>query len=233
MRASWLRVVIAAACAGCSGPTGYLERDGEIYWAGYPGSSSFPTLERVERQLDADPATFKIEPFTDWASDSNHVYYRGQAIGPVDQPSFSARGADLAADADSVWQHGQLIEGADPATFRQLAHGYGVDATRAYYGWTGFEVCDLASLRIAGDADHAFALDDECVFAGSFSVPVRDRSSFEIVEAGFTRDRYQVYWLQYVLEGADPASFFVPAGMRYGRDSSGCWNGTGRIECMN
>ena len=233
MRASWLWVVIAAACAGCSGPTGYLERDGAVYWAGYPGTSGFPTLERVERQLDADPATFKIEPFPDWASDRDHVYYRGHIVGAVDQPSFSARSADLAADVRSVWLDGQRVEGADPVTFRQLAERYAVDANRAYYGWTGFEVCELASLRIDGRGVDTFAIDDECVFAGSFAVPVQDRESFEVIGAGYTRDRYQVYWLQFVVEGADPRSFFVPAGMRYGRDASSCWSGVRRIECLN
>jgi hypothetical protein len=231
MRCGLMWMVPVLACMGC-GPTGYLERGTEVYWAHYPGSSAFPTLERVETLLDADASTFRVEPFADWASDQHNAYYRGRIAGPVHQPSFSARDAAHAADRVTVWLYGEMIDGADPASFRPLRDGYAVDNQRAYYRRTGIEACDLGSLQVVGEGIDAFLVDDECVFSGIFQAPVRDRSSFEQLGAGYARDAYQVYWMQYVVQGADPASFHVPAGMRYGVDSSGCWSGTRATPCL-
>lgn len=231
MRAlAWLLLPVLL-CAGC-GPTGYLEREGRIYWASYPGNSAFPTLERVEREIEADPASFRIEAFAEWASDRDHVFYKGRVLGRVDQPSFSARSAELAADRYSVWLNETSVEGADPASFRLLDHRYAVDDRRAYYGATPFEACDLPSLRVIGEGIDAFAIDEACVFAGSFRVPVQDRASFALLGAGYARDATGVYWLKYRVEGADPQSFHVPPGRRYGVDQSGCWTGARAQACL-
>lgn len=218
-------------CAAC-GPTGYVEREGRVYWAAYPGSSAHPTLERVERQIEADAATFRQERFRDWASDRHQAYFRGRAIGPVDQVSFSARSNALAADRETVWLQGEPVDGADPESFRLLGGPYAIDAHNAYSGRLRIEVCDHPTFRVIGEGIDSFGVDDQCVFAGSIRVPVEDRASFELLGAGYARDSVAVYWRQYKLEGADLQTFHVPSGMRYGVDRNGCWTGPQPRACL-
>ncbi|MGJ3231498.1 MAG: DKNYY domain-containing protein [Oceanicaulis sp.] len=232
MRALLLVLLPVLLCAAC-GPTGYVQRKDRVYWASYPGSSAFPTLERVEREIEADPATFRVEPFRDWASDHALAYYEGRTIGAVDQASFAARSKALAADRDTVWLYGEPVPGADPASFRRLAPPYAIDARNAYSGRLRIEVCDLPSFRVVGEGIDSFGIDDQCVFAGTFRVPVEDSASFELLGAGYAGDVIAVYWRQHRIEGADQDTFHVPAGMRYGVDKSGCWNGTRPQPCLN
>lgn len=225
-------LVLVLLLSACTEQTGYFVRGDRVFWAEYAGTAGFTNLSRVEREVDADPESFRVEREGAWASDRTHAYYKGREAGPVVQESFRALDRDFATDGVTVWRLGRPVEGADAASFRLIGDGYAVDAERAYYGGAGFSVCDPATFRVIVGGVDRLAADDACVYSASFRLPLEHRESFSVLGAGYSRDRSQVYWGHRVVEGADPRSFTVPDGMRYGRDRSGCWSGVRRIECL-
>jgi hypothetical protein len=223
------------ALQGCAliEPAHYVVRDDAVYWVSYPGSSSSPSFERYDRRLDADPQTFEILAFANWGKDAQSAYYRGMSVDGVDAASFRAISDEFAVDAAQVWAGTALIQGADGASFRLIGRSYGVDRAAAYGGWTRFVPCDLATFAVLESEDGDFTADSACVYSYGLRLPLQDRESFEILGAEYSRDSAGVYWRQFELDGADPASFHIPAGMRVGRDRTGCWLGPERRECKD
>lgn len=221
------------ALQGCAliEPAHYDIRSDAVYWISYPGTSSSPSFSRYDRRIEADPQTFEILAFANWGKDAQSGYYRGTAVAGVDPASFRALNDEVAADAARVWSGTVLIEGAEGASFRLIGRSYGVDRAAAYGGRTRFEPCDLATFAIMESEDGDFTADSACVYSYGLRLPLHDRASFELLGAGYSRDSGGVYWRHFELDGVDPESFHIPAGMRVGRDRSGCWLGPDRREC--
>lgn len=83
-----------------------------------------------------------------------------------------------------------------------LAGGYAIDDRNIYYA-------DGSYWRIVNSAMHH----------GATVSSVVDRASFEVLGAGFARDRERVYWQNDVLLGVAHASF-APLSRQFGRDDA-------------
>ncbi|NNU16661.1 hypothetical protein HK107_10045 [Parvularcula sp. ZS-1/3] len=215
----------------CGGPTGYLVEDGQVFWAEYSGSTAFMTISRVERPLDADPESFRVERFKVWASDKTSAFYEGERVGDVDQATFGALNKRYAKDGTTVWFRTHLLEEAHAESFRILEDTYTADRRYGFYGQSPFELCDPASVRVLDVGVHPFAVDDLCAFAGSLKIPLEDRSTFERLGGSYSKDSVRVYWRNQVVEGADVATFYVPEGKLYGRDADGCFQSQYEMAC--
>lgn len=192
-----------------------------------------PSLNRVERPVDADPKTFKVDDIDVWASDKTSAFYKGRSIGPTDQTSFAAINSIIAKDRQTVWYRGNPIENADARSFTLLEEGYAIDSGYAHYEAASFILCAPDSFEVISGGFHAFAADEQCVYSRSFRIPLKHRESFSLMSAGYSKDRFQVYWRDDIVAGADVETFSVPKGMSYGRDRNGCWLGIHPKECSN
>jgi hypothetical protein len=204
-----------------------------VYWVSYPSTSSNPSFERYVRDIEADPQTFEILAYGDWGKDRLNAYYRGFPIAGADVAAFRPLSAELASDSTWVWNGREIIEGADGASFTLISRRYGVDRVAAYAGWMRFIPCDLSSFTVLESEEETFTADSRCVYAGGLQLPLQDRASFELLGAGYSRDRAGVYWRQFKVTGADPTSFHIPPGTRIGRDRSGCWLGPSSRPCTD
>lgn len=234
----WQKIVALAsfaalgACALSDGEHYEIGSDA-VFWISYPGSSAFPSFDKLERKTEADAASFQFLAFKPWGKDKANGYFQGHKLAGSDPQSFRAISAELASDAKRVWNGTNIIEEADGATFRLVSSRYAVDKAAAYAGWTRFVPCDLSTFAIFDSESETFSADSKCVYANSFTIPLQDRKSFEMLGAGYSKDRLGVYWMASPVIGADVASFRIPKGMRIGRDKTGCWLGTERRPCRD
>ncbi|MEQ8742726.1 DKNYY domain-containing protein [Parasphingorhabdus sp.] len=228
-------LAVVAALGACALYDGehYEVRADEVIWISYPGSSAFPSFSKLERKTEADAASFQLLSFKPWGKDRISGYYQGHKLAGSDPKSFRAINEELAADDHRVWNGTTIIEDADGASFRLVSNRYGVDKAAAYVGWTRFVPCDLSTFAPLDSEMETFAADSQCVYANSFTIPLQDRKSFEMIGSGYSKDRLGVYWMHFPVTGADVASFRVAAGTQVGRDKSGCWLGTERRPCRD
>lgn len=183
-----------------------------------------------------DPSTYKRlnEMF---ALDVNHVYYvnhvyhRYDILEGADPSTFKVLSDDYATDMHHVWFNGHIIEGAEPATFvvpdgdiSSLADALAHDAHDYYMGDLPLHVANMGSFR---RIDSNWALDSlQVYYIGIFgddafnkAVPVGDYRTFKVLNEFYAVDSKCVYYMNNIVEGADPASFAVLKGeYHYGQD---------------
>lgn len=226
-------LLFTIGCAGDGGliSTGYKVKSDGVYWETPAGNSAFPTKKQKSVLTNADPGTFEALSYQTWGRDNDAVYYMGSALENSQPKSFRAFGPHLGADANSVWRRGKLIPFANGVSFVPLEGKYAKDKNTVFWANRTVEVCDLSSFQFLGGDIDEFAADAECAFYNGRQIPIKDRPSFQFYSGGFSQDEKAVYWHDRLLEGADPASFHVPKGMSYGKDSSGCWIGPQFEQC--
>ncbi len=120
----------------------------------------------------------------------------------------------------------RIIEGAAGATFTVLQDEWSKDAKDYYYAGHALKVCDYGSLEVhdfKGEDFNEIALDNECVYSGHKKIPVKDRETFTILNANYTKDKHAVYFRAKILKSADPASFATPGGTFVGQDKNQCY----------
>ncbi|WP_373006803.1 DKNYY domain-containing protein [Hyphomonas sp.] len=203
-----------------------------MYWISYSGSSAHPSFEKLERKTAADQPTFEALAFTRWGKDNQRGYFEGAAVLGSDPASFSAISGILATDDIRAWYGTEPIDGADGATFRLIGPQLAVDKSAAYSSGSRFVPCDVATFQPVDSEDGNFSADRKCVYFAVFRLPLQDRESFELIGAGYSKDRFAVYWHQDQVIGADMATFQLAPGTRLGRDKSGYWLGTEMKACL-
>lgn len=213
----------------------YSVEQGEVRWVSYTSGPSTPS-RRVET-LDADPASFQIAEDPIYGTDTRRIFCKAGLLEGGDPRRFRVLrngkdGPSMATDGRQVWHYCTRIEGADGGTFRLVGGEYGADATGVYLLASRIEGADPDSFRII-DADENLAADADRAFAGIFPIPTDRSGALRSLGAGYSTDGYQVFWQQFRLEGADPASFEVRRGERFGRDRSGCWTLLEQRPCLN
>lgn len=226
-----LALGLLVGCASIAGERYEVRKDG-VYWISYPGSSAHPSFEKMERKTAANQVTFEALAFAPWGKDDHRGYFEGIAVTGTDPASFTAISNILATDDTGVWYGTEPIDGADGATFRLIGPQLAVDKAAAYSGGSRFVPCDVATFQPVDSEDGDFSADSKCVYFAVFKLPLQDRESFELIGAGYSKDRFAVYWRQDQVIGADVATFRLAPGTRLGRDKSGCWLGTEVKACL-
>jgi len=77
-----------------------------------------------------------------------------------------------------------------------------------------------------------YAVDSQCAYYGDNKLDLVDVENFRHLGAGYSTDGHVVFWLHFLIEGADAKTFYVPSGMSYGVDRTGCWNPNPK-PCLN
>lgn len=238
-------VLMTFALGGCdlADPEAILEgdhyqvEDGRVTWVRYRATPTGMPY-REDGPVNADVGTFRVVGGSAYAVDVRHVFCEGKALADADPATFrlitveNSQLSGVAGDRRSVWRYCEKIETADGETFRVVGGEYGVDDERAFWRTEPLSGADPDAFVVFGD-EWNFAADGEKVWIEAREIPVRSRVNFRPIAAGYSTDGEQVFWFNHVLEGADLATFRVPAGMHYGRDKNTCWNGASANRCLN
>ena len=180
-----------------------------------------------------DPSTYK-RLNESYALDVNHAYYRFNCsykiLEGADPSTFKILSDDYAADMHHVWFNGNMIEGAEPATFvapdgdiSAIADAIAHDAHDYYRGDLPLHVANMGSFR---QIDSNWALDSLQVYYLGIvdneynrAVSAGDYRTFRVLNEFYAVDSKCVYYVNNIVEGADPASFAVLKGEDlYGQD---------------
>ena len=124
----------------------------------------------------------------------------------ADRATFKRLRKSYAQDATQIFYGRTRLEGADLATFERLGDGWSRDADDFYSGSKRLEVCDINTFE---PLSMWRAVDSQCYYVKSKRLEKVDRESLEILGGVFAKDRAHVYWLQHIVDGADPATFEV------------------------
>ena len=185
--------------------------------------------------------------------------YHTRVLENADPNTFVAIGTEHGKDATTVYEWDIPILHADPETFKRLTENYARDATQIFYGRTRLEGVDLETFERLGDgwsrdADDFYsgnkrldvcdidtfeplsmwrAVDSQCYYIQAERLDTVDRASLEILWGAYAKDRSQVYWLEHVVEGADPATFEVKDDrmQSLARDANQCFSGARIVTC--
>lgn len=210
-----LSVTMATSCK-----TGFRKEEGKVWYY------EWTTLQGGFRnEVDsADYETFKVLS-DDYAHDKNYAWHGPRMLTGADGSTFKTLGKAYAKDRSMVYYEGKLIVGADPATFKVRSKYYATDDSDCY--WEGFalKVHDLKTFHLIGkdndwttswgvDSRYAYYLDRGGLIEGHHML-LADAATFEpIVPKGdsdlsydYARDKYQVYYCDTLVVGADPATF--------------------------
>jgi len=185
---------------------GYAQENGRWVFVEYNESAG-----RVTTPLEGvDPATFEeINP--EYARDANRVYYRTRPIEQADPKTFKHIGGLYYKDKDQVFYVDRPVHGADPKSFRLLKYSYWAgDRNNIYVADTPVNPRDLATFE---QISENWARDAQWVYpqnSGKYlPIETLDLASFEILSGGWARDCCRVYWLNQVVAGADPSTFYT------------------------
>lgn len=180
---------------GCGSESNYYKKGGKWYYDG------------VLVNRETEPVNF--QPLGSYFARDEHLgYYRGMAIydgnTPSDGPSFAALNSFYAKDKGMVYY-------CD--TERDSKEYWSIKRNRI----RKIRDADPASFRLLSDG--YTARDRLHLFREDQVVPVRDIDSYEVLEAGFARDKVRGYYSWKEIQGSDGASFVV-LDSRYARDKS-------------
>lgn len=213
----------------------YAVKDGQVVWVSHPSMGTTP--RRVERRVEADPATFRIAAHEMYATDARAVFCKGRPLAGGDPRGFRLiPGAPddrtpAATDGATVWLGCDEIAGADGAGFRFLQGPYATDGRSVFRATSRIDGAQPASFRIL-DLKNDVAVDAGAAYSGIFRIPTDTPAAIRSLGGGYTTDGRTVFWRQFVAEGADPATFRVGDGEMFGRDTSGCWTGARPQPCL-
>jgi len=215
----------------------YAVSEDEVTWVSY---SSFGGSKPVRREqaVDADARTFEVAEDPIYATDARRAYCKAGALEGSVSTGFrilrngKGEGSSIATDGQHVWLYCDQIAGADGATFRPIGGDYGADDAGVWLMSSRVDGADPASFRIL-DAEEELAVDVRAAYAGIFPIPTEHPAGIRPLGAGYSTDGVTVYWRHYRLDGADPGTFEVRRGERFGRDRSGCWTSMRAQPCLN
>jgi hypothetical protein len=230
-------IFIFTACS-----TGY-ENDGNAVYYKHWNEGSGQHKERI----NADPKTFKILKFDNYAKDDKAVFYQGEKIIGADAKSFEALGDYYARDKSCGWHGKDRVKHSTGRTFKVINDYYSTDGKDYFYQTEALNTGSPQSFKFVygeGD-DQCWTTDGKYYYYNSYKVPSEDYKNLKIYpkSGGISNDRYWAYFLDHklnydidgkrVIDTVDIATFRV-TGFTQCRDKYGCFNVYhGREKCNN
>lgn len=163
---------------------------------------------RRTKIIGADAATFKVLKHDRYAKDKSQVYFNGGVITGADAQSFKTIGEVSAVDRYHAYCMNRPIPGADSNTYRAIDVSWGCDQSDCYHMGTQLHACNPSSFRVYAK-NVSYAYDNQCAYYQQWKLPLRDRQSLKILDSGYVKDNKGVYFLDTVVEEADPQTFTV------------------------
>jgi hypothetical protein len=170
----------------------------------------------------ADAQTFKELDYPAYAVDKQRVYYEAKTLKDADPQSFVALLDYYGKDNRHAYKGASKIDGAVANTFEVLDRGpYSKDQQDYYFDTLALKVGNYQSFVILNkEFDYGYwAKDKTHYFLNGRKFPLRDYPSFTNLAGGYAKDRFQAYFMDSVVVGADPATFTVRE-FAYAQDKS-------------
>jgi len=172
----------------------YAKDRARVYWGDtYRKGQEYYTIvhNRVAPISGADAATFTVLR-QDYAKDKARVYYEGSPIA-ADAATFELLDNGFARDTNTGFYLTEPIAGSDGKTFTVIDNEWSKDAGRVF--WSDMDLSLSPPAVVSRMAEGA------------------DPRTFQALEEGYGRDGSHVWFHGQVVQGADPASFAVVAGV--------------------
>lgn len=205
--------------------------DGRVFYVSWnEGSGQRKTL--IE---GADAPTFKELDHPKYAVDKQRVYYEAKALKGADPHSFVALLDYYGKDHRHAYKGASQIDGAVAGTFEVLEGGpYAKDHRDYYFDTTALLVRDYRSfVMLNKEPNYGYwAKDKTHYFINGRKFPLRDYPSFTKLAGGYAKDRFQAYFMDSVVVGADPATFTVRE-FAYAQDKSAQFEGRKRLAIQD
>lgn len=151
--------------------------------------------------------------WNDYAIRDSVVTYQGQALPDADTKSFVELGFGYAKDQYNVYAHGEVLEFVDPATFQVDARftrhhkiGTRLQAVQqkssqpseqaiksSEKSTSDHELTDIIASMNADSSGQYIISADRVTYEGK-TIKGADISTFEILKAGYARDRHHAYY---------------------------------------
>lgn len=233
-----LALFIAMMLTSCF-PTGYKIVDGKVYYKEW----TFSFGPREIMLEGADPKTFD-DMKGGYAHDATHVWYRERLLDGADGSSFKYVKDGYAKDKQLVFLNGTLIYGAEASTFRVHSDSYAEDNHDFYWEGHPLYVADKNSFKLLGkatnygtewgkDRHYAYFLRSMGDEKGSVkpnririadydsfdNVPQKPEKKGDVLSGFYAKDKYQVYYRDTIVPGADPETF-VEIAWEKGQDKN-------------
>jgi hypothetical protein len=183
--------------------------------------------------FEADSRSFETLDHPNYAKDKNFAYYKGKIIRGADTRSFRSILDYYAVDDYGAFYKDKKIKGADGKTFQVIEKGpYARDKFDYYYNSCKMNVSDLPTFQIL---DESWSKDKQFCFIQAmsdtvFRYPLRESYSFELLDGGYAKDKYQVYFFGVIVKEADPSTFKV-SGVGKAKDKNHCFIREEIITC--
>jgi len=181
----------------------------------------------------ADQATFEQLNRT-WARDAKRVYCQGTPMRNTDRATFVVLSEISAKDKNHVFEYSSIVVGADAASYEvlqpiakvddeTLIREYARDCERVY-----FKVHTIGKIRVVKSADRrtfaslgrGFGMDARTVFWEGYKLPKCTPVAWRYLGHSYSRGDTRVYYGNWVVEGADPATFHVMPAGSWARDAN-------------
>ena len=199
---------------GALASSGYYVRGKLVYFK--PG---FPA--RAFLIDEADAASFRVFPddeSTSYATDKNHVYYRGGVIPAADPASFQFVGESktIVKDKHHVYRNAVVLSD-DPAGFKQLTANVMLDNTGVYWNGNGKAIMstDTKNFRVIRDSGYVeIEADLEHVFINGNIIQGADPLTYAPMEGSYATDKTAVFYFdEYLGLKKDLPNFRVIKGV--------------------
>jgi len=187
----------------------------------------------ITKVTGADPESFE-QISGEYGIDKNNVYKAAHKIKGADSKSFRLISEFYAQDKKHAYFNGELLVNSHSKSFEQLGNSWSKDKHNFYYTHKKLEICDLATFRIIPDKFPSRAIDEKCYYWKSDQVQTIDRTSFQVLPGGYSKDIKNVYWANKIIEEADPKTFQVnDSGMyiKLAKDKNKCFSGPQELVC--
>jgi DKNYY family len=230
-------ILLVVSCS-----TGYHNDGNAVYFDHWNEGSG-----QHHDKIDADPKTFKILKYDNYAKDDRNVFYEGDIIRGADAASFEAIKEFYARDKNKGYYSNEEVKNSRGRTFKVINEYYSTDGIDVFYMTNPLKIVNPQNFKfVYGEGDsECWTTDGNFYYYTSYKVPSDDYGNLTIFEksGGISKDRHWVYFLGHklnydingkeVVDTIDIASFRV-TGYIECRDKFGCFNVYhGREKCKN
>ena len=188
------------------------------------GQNYYLTKRQTIMELKmAIPASFSSLK-NGYGKDNLHAYFEGLPFVVKEISTFTSIDNHFAKDDVQAYLNCKPIAGSHGKTFELTVDHFAKDTAHIYYyGYTGegqHNICILPCDRQSFEVlDDRYSKDKTSVFFLGFIIKGADAASFTILESGYSKDKDAVYFESKKMTGTDAATFEVyKENESYGHD---------------
>jgi hypothetical protein len=191
-----ITIVFSFLFVSCS--TGY-ENDGDaVYYEHWNEGSG-----QHKKILDANPKTFKVLEFNNYAKDDKFVFYQGVKIIGADAKTFEAIDEFYAKDKNYGWYGSDIIKTSNGKTFKVINSYFSTDGNDVFYTTEPLNMIEPKNFKIVEGENNndTWTTDGKYYYYNQYKVPSDDYYNLTIYpkSGGISNDKNWVYFLDHKL----------------------------------